>query len=246
MQPDDAVLITGAAGDTASRIIDALDAAGWTITGLDLPGTPRAGRVDRWVAGSVLDRDVLLDAIPLGGVVVHAAVSLDHQDYDQVTPAVATNVAGAYLVFDAARARHARRVVLLSSAPVHVVGDDATWASSPGGDHLYDVTKRLQEEVARDFVETYGLAVTVLRLGHVVDAVAGISGNGQPLEDLAYCRGGWVSRCGTGGGSRGRTGDTRSVGVPRDRIARGQGPVRDRRDRGRSGHAVQSLLTPRS
>ena len=38
---------------------------------------------------------------------------------------------------------------------------------------LYDLTKRLQEEMASDFSETYGLPVTILRAGHIVDGRLG-------------------------------------------------------------------------
>jgi len=188
----DAVLVTGAAGKTAAPIIEALASDGCRVIGLDLAQAPPQPGVHRWISGSILDRSLLADAVPLGGAVVHGAVALDRQDYTQVTPAVQTNVAGTYLVLDAARRRRCSRVVLLSSAPVHRPGRDDAWLSSPGEDHLYDVTKRLQEQIAGDFAETFGLPVTVLRLGHVVDAVAGRDRAGVALADVDYCRGGWV------------------------------------------------------
>jgi nucleoside-diphosphate-sugar epimerase len=66
--------------------------------------------------------------------------------------------------------------------------------TSVGGDHLYDLTKRLQEAITRDFCETYEMEVVVLRAGHVVDGIKGVDAKCTPLRELEYCRGGWVCR----------------------------------------------------
>ncbi len=66
------------------------------------------------------------------------------------------------------------------------------WHSSSGDDHLYDLTKRLQEEVARDFCATFAMTAVVLRAGHLVDGVQGVDAHGRPLAELRYARGGWL------------------------------------------------------
>src|SRR5690242_1456625 len=78
--------------------------------------------------------------------------------------------------FGAARLHAGRRVVLMSSASVHLPHDrprkvraTADWTSASGEDHLYDLTKRIQEEIARDFCWTFGMDAVVLRAGHIVD-----------------------------------------------------------------------------
>jgi nucleoside-diphosphate-sugar epimerase len=68
------------------------------------------------------------------------------------------------------------------------------WRSITNDDHLYDLTKRLQEEIARDYAETFRMPVVVLRAGHIVDGVEGVDSTGQPLREISYCRGGWVCR----------------------------------------------------
>jgi len=72
--------------------------------------------------------------------------------------------------------------------------DRADWRSSPDSDHLYDLTKRLQEEIAKDFADTLGMTTVVLRAGHVVDGREEVDPQGRPLRSIDYCRGGWVSR----------------------------------------------------
>ena len=90
-------------------------------------------------------------------------------------------------------------MVLVSSAAVHLPPGSAplsasAWRSSPGGDHLYDLTKRLQEEIARDFCATFGMTAVVLRAGHLVDGMYGVDAHGRSLGGLRYARGGWLCR----------------------------------------------------
>lgn len=130
--------------------------------------------------------------------VVHLAVAVGEHDYAQPDTPFKSNVLGTYNVFEAARRNNVRRIVLISSAPVHLppaLTDRPTgWRSDSGEDHLYDLTKRLQEEIARDFAETFDMDAIVLRAGHLVDAQERRDPRGRSLEDLPYCRGGWVCR----------------------------------------------------
>jgi nucleoside-diphosphate-sugar epimerase len=170
------VLVTGAAGRRfLSHTLQVL-ANIHSIVGLDLSEVGDLPDSVDWVTGDVADR-----------ALVSSATSADG--------AFPTNVVGTYNVFDCARQHGVRRVILLSQAPVHFSTDNATrpvWRSSSGPDHLYDLTKRLQEEIARDFSEMFGLELVVIRWGHVVDAVAGVDPDGNSLADADYCRDGWV------------------------------------------------------
>ena len=81
---------------------------------------------------------------------------------------------------------------------MHLEGTDPVdaldWHSSPDEDHLYDLTKRLQEEIARDFCQTFAMHCVALRAGHIVDGRRQIDPSGRPLAELDHCRGGWVCR----------------------------------------------------
>lgn len=200
------ILVTGAGGWTARSILEALIRAGHEVVALDLPG--HAYRESgfslppvRWIEGSVADPTVVEEAARSVGAIVHLAVAVEPNDYSSPEVPFSTNVLGTYNVFEAARHEDASKVVLMSSAPVHLtpleggkVDARTGLPTSSGGDHLYDLTKRLQEEIARDFCETYSMNAVVLRAGHVVDGVEGVDANGTPLEELEYCRGGWVCR----------------------------------------------------
>ena len=160
------------------------------MVALDLPGHAYHGEGSphppvRWIGGSVTD---------LAGVE-------EPNDYSCPKMAFSTNVLGTYNVFEAARRQEVSKVVLMGSAPVHLaplesgrVDARTRLPTSAGGDHLYDLTKRLQEEIARGFCETYEMEVVVLRAGHVVDGINGVDAKGTPLGELQYCRGGWVCR----------------------------------------------------
>ena len=65
----------------------------------------------------------------------------------------------------------------------------ADWRSSEEDSPLYDLTKRLQEEIARDYCETHGMTTIVLRAGHIVDGRSEKDLKGRSLSTLTYCRG---------------------------------------------------------
>jgi nucleoside-diphosphate-sugar epimerase len=200
------ILVTGAGGWTARPILEALLREGHEVVALDLPGYAYHGDGSlhlpaRWIEGSVTDLAGLEEAARSVEAIIHLAVAVGPNDYSWAKVPFSTNVVGTFNVFEAARRQEVSKVVLVGSAPVHLVplGSGRVDAhtrlpTSAGGDHLYDLTKRLQEEIARDFCETYEMEVVVLRAGHVVDGIKGVDAKGTPLGELEYCRGGWVCR----------------------------------------------------
>ena len=118
--------------------------------------------------------------------VIHLAVNtIDPRD-DKLT--FETNVFGTYNVLRGALRSRVGKTLIASSAPVHTDGG----LCSPGEDFAYDLTKTLQETIARQFAQTYAMPVLALRLGHIVDGKRETDLHGAALADLAYCRGGWV------------------------------------------------------
>ena len=149
-----------------------------------------------WWEGDVADPEGISSALSQVNALVHTAAAMGEHDYDSTELPFQVNVAGTYNVLDAARQRAVKRIVLLSEAPVHLLpaidDHDGHWRSAADRDHLYDLTKRLQEEIARDFASTFGMNILALRIGHVVDGVARRDLVGRRLESVDYCRGGWV------------------------------------------------------
>ncbi|MEE2833390.1 MAG: NAD(P)-dependent oxidoreductase [Candidatus Latescibacterota bacterium] len=103
------------------------------------------------------------------------------------------NLKGLWNVLNAARQRGIGRVVHVGSCQVehpHGVFFDAHVRRPDGS--LYAVTKRLQEEMCRQFHDAFGLAVVVLRPCSIVDSRLGIGKNRMPLA--GGWNTGWVCR----------------------------------------------------
>ncbi len=101
------------------------------------------------------------------------------------------NVKGMWNILESARRRNLRRVVQMSSCVVQ--HPDGIFLSSEvrskEGD-LYGITKRLQEEVCRQYHDAHGVRIIVLRPCSIGDSRLGITRDGTPA------RGGisWVCR----------------------------------------------------
>ncbi|KAB2862383.1 MAG: NAD(P)-dependent oxidoreductase [Anaerolineae bacterium] len=199
------ILVTGVFGWTAISIVEALKQRGHSIVGLDLPSADPLPQIesllDAIYLGSVADFEVVSRAICGCDAVVHLAVAVGEGDYATAQIPFETNVKGTYHIFEEARRlNHIHKIVLMSSAPVHriqagkIINANTDFLTSADDDHLYDLTKCLQEHIAHDFCNTFGLNAVVLRAGHIVDGRRGIDPLNRPLADLNYLRGGWVCR----------------------------------------------------
>ena len=174
------VLVTGASGWTAAAILDALRRHNHTVVAFDLAGIDKPDGTE-FVAGDVSDYQAIERAIQNADAVVHLAVT---NIYDTPDLPFAVNVKGTNNVFATARKHNIERIVLMSSACVHLQGTDLIdaeldWHSSPDEDHLYDLTKRLQEEIARDYCQTFAMNCVTLRAGHIVDGRHNVDPSGR-------------------------------------------------------------------
>jgi nucleoside-diphosphate-sugar epimerase len=199
------ILVTGAFGWTATSIIQTLRQAEHEICAFDLPTAicPDSIKplVSDIITGDIADFEQVNLAVRSVHSIVHLAVAVDASAYRAPQLPFSVNVQGTYNLFEAARRYVVQRIVLMSSAAVHLyptIGETLSaltdWKSSADEDHLYDLTKRLQEEIARDFCATFGMSAVVLRAGHIVDGRAEVDPQGRPLSALDYCRGGWICR----------------------------------------------------
>ncbi len=199
------VLVTGAFGRAALAIVGALQEAGHEIIGLDLSGVscPEQTRalLKETRLCSIEDFEQVGLAMRDVEAVVHLAVAGGEGAYGHPDAPFGVNVKGTYNVFEASRRNAVRKIIHMSSAAVHVplakgdlIAAEGDWRSSTDGSPLYDLTKRLQEEIAKDYCETHGMNAVVLRAGHIVDGRRETDLKGRPLSTLDYCRGGWVCR----------------------------------------------------
>ena len=186
------IAVFGAAGWVGRAIIENLSrghevracdrsAEAWeAIAGIDgeWPGEAIHGDVADY--GSV---DRALDGMDAA---VHAAVYFSAAPgaygVDDELPFL-VNLKGLWNVLEAARTRGIRRVVHIGSC--QVVHPEGVFFSSevrrPDAG-LYAVTKRLQEEMCRQYHDAFGMSIVVLRPCSIVDLRKGIDKLGDPLQ----------------------------------------------------------------
>ena len=199
------ILITGGLGWTARSIIQTLHNAYHEVAVLDIPSASLSENIAPLIAtinrGNIAYPEFVNNTMQRIDMIVHLAVAVDEGDYDTPDIPFKTNVLGTYNVFEAARQNAIQRVILMSSAPIHlqfapdaVIDAYVDLPTSTDDGHLYDLTKRLQEQIAKDYVDSFGLDVITLRAGHIVDSDTQTDPKGRALAEVDYCRGGWVCR----------------------------------------------------
>ncbi|MEM7020506.1 MAG: NAD(P)-dependent oxidoreductase, partial [Pseudomonadota bacterium] len=185
------ILITGGSAPIAESIIHRLLSQDHEIVVFDIQQNLALPEAVTFIRGDIRDFDAVANAgrgCDTGLHLVALAGSSKSEDIINV------NVSGAYAFFIAARKNHFSTAVLASSAPVHLPpdnsDDDLLLRTSNDSDHVYDLTKSLQEVMARDFF-AHGLPVTCLRFGHIVDGSTNTNLDDEmPLAEFDYCRGG--------------------------------------------------------
>lgn len=159
----------------------------------DLDGSRLPGEA-QFIKGDVRNFSRVVNAAASCDAGIHlASLAGDSKDEDILS----VNVLGAYGFLQAAQQAPFQSAVIASSAPVHVapnsLDDDLLLRTSDGGDHVYDLTKTLQEVIGRDF-HAHGLPVCCVRFGHIVRGAEELNlERSKPLAREYYCRGGWVA-----------------------------------------------------
>lgn len=153
------------------------------------------------IHGDIVDFKIVDRALEGAEVVVHTAVlGGSHQGAygpDDQLPFL-VNLKGLWNVLEAARQRGIRRVVHIGSCPtVHPKGVFFSAEVRRPDASLYAVTKRLQEEMCRQFHDGYGLSIIVLRPDYIIDSRLGM-GWGWSREKLGAGgrrrSNGWICR----------------------------------------------------
>ncbi len=114
------VLVTGSAGTVGGYIVDELLSGGYRVVAADRPGVRMpAGPADRLTTrfGDLTDLAFAIDAVAGCDSVIHAAASIDlKQPYEVLAP---INVDAVRYLYEASRARGARRFVHFSSGSIY-------------------------------------------------------------------------------------------------------------------------------
>ena len=144
------------------------------------------------VSGDIADFHAVDSALEGMDGVVNLAAYFGHKDApEDDVKTFLINLKGIWNVLESARRRKLRRVVQMGSCSVQ--HPDGVFFSSDVRSKqpdLYGISKRLQEEMCRQFHDAYGLRIIVFRPCSIGDSRLGISREGTPA------RGGisWVCR----------------------------------------------------
>ncbi|WP_281354892.1 NAD-dependent epimerase/dehydratase family protein [Chelativorans xinjiangense] len=181
------VLITGGAGWLGMALSEVV-AQHHVVRAFDPQPFPdiRKDLHVKGIVGSITDRQAVADAVSGQDAVIHAAVADWRAGMHEVGDPhpFDVNVWGTYNILDAARLAGIKRIILIAAAETHVDHSPGTLVDHKtpyrGVPKIYDLTKRLQEEIGSWFAAMYGLDVVAFRLGTIVDLKLGRKRHGGP------------------------------------------------------------------
>jgi nucleoside-diphosphate-sugar epimerase len=179
------VFLAGAAGFVGRVALDLL-AERHQVTAFDnrpVEGCPAA------IRGDVMDFDALLAAMAGHDAVVNTIMA-PNPAYGGNKPGFTINVTGVFNLLEAARTHRVIRFVHTSSGAVHEGYPRSTFMANDlyplkaGG--AYGLSKLLQEELARNFHEQYGLSIAVIRPWGIIDAERMVTTDGTPVAGYSW------------------------------------------------------------
>jgi len=133
------------------------------------------------VYGDIADFDAVHSALEGMDGVVNLAAYFGYQDPPENNDKpFLINVKGMWNVLESARRHKLKRVVQMGSCVVrHPDGVFLSSAIRSKEGDLYGITKRLQEEMCRQFHEAYGLRIIVFRPCNIGDSRLGVDRDGK-------------------------------------------------------------------
>ena len=179
-------LLTGGAGFIGSHLTDALVARGDSVVIIDNLSTGRLSNLEHalesdlvtFVEGSVLDPDIVDDAVRSVNVVIHLASAVGVQlVVDQPLQSLLTNVRGADITL-AAAARHQRKLIFASTSEVY--GKNSLDGLDEDADRIlgsarrtrwgYSLAKCFGEALAQSYHREHDADTVIVRLFNTVGA----------------------------------------------------------------------------
>ena len=171
-------LVTGGAGFIGSNLCEAILSKGYRVRCLDDLSTGRQANVDlfsgnpryEFLKGDIKDLDTCLAACDSADFVLHqAAWGSVPRSIEMPLFYCANNIQGTVNMLEAARQKKVKKFVYASSSSVY--GDEPRLPKTEGheGNLLspYALTKRCDEEWAKQYTRHYGLATVGLRYFNV-------------------------------------------------------------------------------
>ena len=152
--------------------------------------------------GSVTEFEQVQEAVKGKDAIIHAAVAstVTRNQYADVSDAVPfeVNIRGTCNVLEAARREGVGQIIQIASAETHVDHPAGSFldknAPYYGLPTYYDLTKTLQEKIAKWFAHHYELRIALLRLGDVVDVGHGRAKKGEESWNGSITTEAWIDR----------------------------------------------------
>lgn len=172
------ILITGVAGFIGSNLAEAFVDKGYRVIGLDNFSTGKQENIANlkdkpeftFIEGDIRDRELLDEIMPGVDVVLHQAAlgSVPRSIKDPVT-SIDVNITGATNVFFAAQKHKVNRVVYAASSSTYGDSIELPKKENRIGKPLspYAISKYVNEMVAENFKQIYGLNTVGLRYFNV-------------------------------------------------------------------------------
>jgi nucleoside-diphosphate-sugar epimerase len=146
-------------------------------------GGPWEGEI---IHADIADYDAVDRALDGIDAIIHAAVYFGSYDTEDLAP-FTINLKGLWNVLEAARQRAIGRVVHIGSCQVeHLKGIFFSADVRRPDGSLYAITKRLQEEMCRQFHEAFDQSIVVLRPCSIIDSRLGLAKGGSTLESGSW------------------------------------------------------------
>ena len=177
-------LITGGAGFIGSHLADRLLARGDSVILLDNLSTGRLQNIEHliersdveFVLGSILNAELLDDAVSRADIVFHLAAAVGVQlIVERPLESLATNIRGSELVFEKAH-KYGRRILVTSTSEIYGKNtsdrlhedDDRILGSPLKSRWSYSEAKAIDEILAYTYWKEKGLPTVIVRLFNTV------------------------------------------------------------------------------
>lgn len=245
------IVVTGGAGFIGSAFVRMVLKEQPDVTVVDLDALTYAGNLEnlsgldttrhRFIKGDICDREAVMAAVPEGCDAIFNFAAESHVDRSiaSADEFLRTNIIGAQVLLDAARAKGVRRFIQVSTDEVMgTLPDESdeyfTEASPLRPNSPYAASKAAAELVVRAAQETFGVDAVVTRCGNnygprqfpekliplmianaMNDEPLPVYGDGRNVRDWIYvddhCRGIWLAY------EKGVSGETYNIGARNER-----------------------------
>lgn len=168
------ILITGGGGFLAQGMIEPIVAAGHQLRLIDVKDFVQPPH--ECVVADVQDYDSMRECVSgVDGVIINHMAPRKPNSYLRPDTCFGINVGGTANVLQACVEEGVKRVVIISTTSLKPPADYREWVKTipvNTSSGLYGMTKACQETLGEQFSRNHGLAISILRLGYIVNAEA--------------------------------------------------------------------------